>query len=101
MDTDTIPHRKIFANHFGSPPPRAQADDGFANMMGTKMEDFVTVPFMTVLDFADNVALEYDKANNYLIHHEEERLSVARKDIEICQYPEREISGPYFQGHHE
>jgi hypothetical protein len=34
------------------------------------MEDVVTLPFMTALEFADNVAIKYEHATCYLIHQE-------------------------------
>jgi hypothetical protein len=49
------------------------------------MEDFVTVPFMAALDFANNVALTYEHATRYLIRQEEMHLKVANKAIEMLQ----------------
>jgi hypothetical protein len=52
------------------PPPSAQAADRFVKM-GNKIECGVMGPFMTVLDFAENIALKYEQATYYLICQEE------------------------------
>jgi hypothetical protein len=60
------------------------------------MEDVMTEPFMTELDFADHLALKYEQATCYHICQEEERINAAHKAIEMIQQLERGISVPHF-----
>jgi hypothetical protein len=62
------------------------------------LEDVVTGPFILALDFADNATLKYEQATQYLIHQEEERLTVVHNAMEIIQYIDHGISAPYFKG---
>jgi hypothetical protein len=80
ISTDPRPRSTIFADHFcslfASP---AQAADGLVKMV-TKMEDVATVPFLTALDFAENIALKFEQSACYLVCQEEVR-QVAKKAI--------------------